>query len=721
MRYLHCLLVGLTIFGASVQAQEPSFSGQAVTLYETEDEAIQAGTLFYRIEGGRQFFALPMQRKGYLWIAGLAAHQVQTPGIEYYVALRLRDGTVRTEPANYPEYNPSRLRIEPPAVISLKRVDSGAEGEDIRLLIQGVVADDTRLLIDDIDVTDLIQRDGDEWTITESASLFEGSQIITLVDGQGTVMVDAIVDLAEEEAVQAARDGELVLRGNAGINMGGRQVKSDGDQGGWVFTGNLNLNTEYLNGDFRSELPSANINYDQEGEPRVTLSAGYLLRNTYKNHTLDIGDVSISGMPLVLSSFSRRGIVASSEGQTWKGSVFNVRTAMVDGNNSGISFDERQTYGVTVEKSFVEIGNSSLQLTAVSGELPQPVTASVGSSQTSPQAGDAVGVEFSSQWGGLGLSVRMAQTNFDNDTLDNVEAVSDSAYELSLSKDFSGLATQLAYLHYGADYATITNPNFSGDRQGVNASLGSQWHKLSWSLNMARMEDNVDKEITRAVVVSDTAGLMFDFPIMAKASLNLGYSINQQRSSDEPSVDDSVDNQGQEIQLGMSGNMGMFALSWQSQLGELTNKLDRDNDSETENHSFGLSYQLKKIAMNLNLSQQTSSTQIETVASLVNLGLSLPLFSDNVILNLQFSGQENSASDYSQDNTIFGGSLRASWTLQDIVTIKSLDWVNPRFSISWTQHRTVDRLDTSLNESSHSVMLDFSLGAPYSFENRWQL
>jgi len=721
MRYLYCLFIGLAIFGASVQAQEAIFAGQAVTLYETDDEAIQAGTLFYRIEGGRQFFALPMQHKGDLWIAGLAAQQVQAPGVEYYVSLRLSDGSVRTEPANYPEYNPSRLRVQSQDTVSLERLDSGAEGEDIRLLIQGFVAEDARLLIDDIDVTDLIQRDGEEWTITESGSLFEGAQAIALVDGQGRVMVDAIVDLAEGKTPQAAKDGELVLRGNAGINIGGRQVKTDDDQGSWALTGNLNLNTEYLNGDFRSELPSANINYDQDGEPRVTLSAGYRLRNTYKNHTVDIGDVSISGMPLVISSFSRRGLVASTQGQTWKGSMFNVRTAMVDGNNSGISFDERQTYGVTVEKNFVEMGSSSLQFTAVSGELPQPVTASVESRQTSPQAGDAVGIQLSSQWGGVGMSVQVAQTSFDNDTLDDVAAVSDSAYELSLSKDFSNLAAQFSYFHYGVNYATITNPNFSGDRQGVNASLGGQWRELGWSLNAARMEDNVDQDITRSVVNSDTAGLMFDFPIMAKASANLGYSVNQQHSSDEPTVDDRVDNQGQEIQLGLNGNVGAAALSWQSQFGELSNKLDRDNDSETENHSFGLTYQLRNIGVNLNLSQQTSNTQIEQVASLVNLGLNLPLFSDDVILNSQFSGQENTASDNSQDNTIFGGSLRVSWTLQDIVMIKSLDWVNPRFSVSWTQHRTVDHLDTSLNESSHTVMLDFSFGAPYSFENRWQL
>lgn len=58
--------------------------------------------------------------------------------------------------------------------------------------------------------------------------------------------------------------------------------------------------------------------------------------------------------------------------------------------------------------------------------------------------------------------------------------------------------------------------------------------------------------------------------------------------------------------------------------------------------------------------------------------------------------------------------------MQDMFSGVTSSWANAQFGLSWTFNKTTDDLDTSQNKSDNVVMLEFSLGAPVSFEYDWQ-
>jgi len=715
MKYTsHSLILLISIYSQTIQA-EP------VTLYEIENSNIKRASLYYRVEGSQLYVSQPMQQSGSNWTASLERQQMFAPGIEYYIDFLYNNGETITEPASYPRYNPKRHKItkQKDERIQLTEQSINSEG-DISFTVIGYADTETRVFIGDTDVTGMLQRNGKQWLIKDGQTILGDDDYLQLSDSKGNQLATTQITKLAEQGKITSSEHELILRGNASFNIGGQADDDSNSDSSLVFTGNLHLETEYNNGRFNSNFSGIDINYDHNAEDEFNLSSGFLLSNTFENHQFDIGDVSVSGAPLVLSGFSRRGLSYVSEGESWKGSLFNVRTSTVDGFESGVSFDDRQTYGVSYEQSLNDAGNTKLQLTAVSGELQQPQTDNVGSANNNSQAGDTVGLEYSAEYAGLNIQAQLAGSSFDANTSDAVNALSDEAYEISFTKDIYGLASSLGYQHYGANYATIANPNFSGDREGLNISFGSSWKFLNWTTSFSTSEDNIDRDATRAVVTSDNIGLTFDFVIDSFPGINLGFNLTNQSSKDEPNPADAVDSEGHDISLGLNDSFGDYNLSWGSSLGELENKLDPTNDSETSNHSMTIGYAINKVDINVNLSQNKNETDFILTSSLINLSLDIPFFSDDIVLHTNFSTQKNEANNNTQDNSIIGGSARISWTLHDIIMFKSMDWLNPQFGLSWTMNDTTDNLDNSLNVSDSTIMLDFSFGQPLDFEQRWK-
>lgn len=703
------------------EIKQSVMQGQRVELYQVDDISIQFANLFYRLEGSQKFIQQPLSRKGSQWSAQLKGHQVRVPGIEYYVQLTYKNGSIKTDPPTHPEYNPERLSVNTLSTDTIHITNmKNNKNDSIEFIVNGYVDTETRVFMGDTDITDMMRRDNDKWTLENVSQLFDGPQSIQLVNTQGNTIAKSAINISNSDETPAAKNGEFVLRGSASFNIGGQSDDDSTTDESLVVTGNLHIETEYTNNDFSSHFSGVDVNYDHNADKEFDLSSGFLFTNSYKKTSLELGDVNVKGTPLVLSGFSRRGFVAATEGETWKGSVFNVRTSTVDGFESGISFDDRQTYGASYEQTIGDSGNTNIQISAVSGDLQQPETSNVGSANTNAQAGDTLGLLVSSEYAGVNINAELASSKFDQDTNDVNNAVSDEAYEVHFTKNIYGLASSLGYQHYGANYATIANPNFSGDREGLNLSFGSNWKAVSWTASLSSIEDNVDNDPLRPVVTSDNAGLSLDFVIENWPAINIGFNLTNQSSDNEPDATAEVDNKGHDVSLGLSNSFDAYNLAWSSSIGELNNKLDVTNDSETSSHSLTMGYNFDAADVNLNLSQNKNETDFILTSNLANLSLNIPLFSDNVVLNTQFSAQQNEADNNSQNNEIIGGSARVSWTLHDIIIFKSMDWVNPQFGISWTMNKTSDQIDSSLNESDSTIMFDFSFGAPISFEQRWQ-
>lgn len=690
--------------------------GESAVLFDIDEPNIQSALLFYRVEGSKNYLQQPMLKQGGRWVSRLLSAQIRPPSIEYYAQIKFKDGSSKSRPVQYPRYNPLRLSVNKKQAIIIQLVKKNIPiNQDVVFEVMGYVDAATRVYISDVDVTDFVTRSDKNWVFSNDSQLFSGHQTLVLRSAQGQVLSSYPIHFLDESA-KPLKNKQLVLKGNTSFSLGGQADSTDSDSS-VALSANMHVEAEYKQGDFSAQYSGIDINYQHGADDPFKLSAGFLLNNKYRHHSLDIGDISVSGTPLVLSGFSRRGFVASTSNDQYTGSFFNVRTSTVDGFDSGISFDDRQTYGATVD---TKLGESTIQVTVISGELKDDNAGNVGSSDSTEQAGDSIGVAFTTELAGTSINAEVASSNFDADTSDTNASDSDTAYEVSMSRDIVGLASSLGYHHYGANYATIANPNFSNDREGLNLSLGSGWQFLNWSVSFSTTEDNVEADATRAIVKSNNTGLNLGFVIENWPSINLGFNVSQQTSTQEPTLTDRIDNDGHDISLGISDNIGDYSVSWTSSVGQLTNNLDASNDSDTTNHALSVGFNIETVNVDVSVSQNITESDKTLTSNLANLSLNIPLFSETITLNSQFSVQDNSSSDNSQSNTITGGSANVSWAMKDMFTGMTAFWADTQFSLSWSYNKTEDAINSAQDTSDSVVMLTFNLGAPSSFEYDWQ-
>ncbi len=712
----------LATWPVSAQPVTPVVAGSSALLYQIQNPQIQTATLFYRIAGSRQFMRQPLRYQDEQWSITFRGKQLRAPGVEYYIQFKMKDGSRKTEPAQYPRYNPLHLPVVPRGqiVINLAHHQITPDQPQILFQITGTLDALSRVYINDIDVTDIVQREGDQWILNNDDQLFSGESRLQVISAEGRVLATQPLHFIDAPTAQPLAERELILRGNASFSLGGQRDSSRNDQGPLALSGNLHAESEYQAGEFKSHFSGVNVNYQRGAEPAFNLSSGFLFTNRYRNHTVQFGDVSISGTPLVLSGFSRRGVLAKSENDRWSGSIFNVRTSAIEGWQSGVSLDNRQTYGISGEQQLGKQGHSSIQWVLVSGALQQPETVGVATTEKQPQAGDTVGVQLNTQLGGAKIAAQMAASRFDADTDDAVAAQKDNAYELTLSREIFGLASSLGFHRYGAHYATIAQPNFSNDRQGLDFSLGGQLQMIGWSSSLTTTQGNIEKDPSRPVVASRNASLNLDFMAEDWPALNTGLSVNEQRSRDEPAIDQRINSRGENLTLGLSETIGSLNLSWNSSIGRLRSRLDANNDSATRNHALNLGYSTEGVQLSLNIAQNSSRTQVTQLSDLLNLSADFPLFSEKIMLNSQFSFQHNSASDGSQSNKIIGGSARIAWSIQDMFSAVTAAWADAQFALSWRYNRRSDRVDPASNLTDQRLLLEFSMGAPVNFEQRWK-
>jgi len=714
---IYIIILSLLFAQVSVASRPVSvIQGESVELFNLDNSNIKSAMLFYRLEGSKNYLQQPLIKQGGHWVSRLLSAQLRPPGIEYYAQIILKNGQQLSQPDQHPRYNPLRLKVRQKQGVNLKLQETQIlQNQDVFFKVLGYVDSETRVFIDDIDVTEFVTRQDQDWVFNNEGQLFSGDQVLSLQSIQGQTLASYPIKFIDSFLSQV-KNRQLVIKGNTSFNIGG-QADSTDTKSNVALSANMHVEAEYKQGEFSARYSGIDVNYQHGAEEPVNLSAGVLLQNKYKNHSLDIGDVSVSGTPLVLSGFSRRGFVASTSNDQYSGSFFNVRTSTVDGFESGISFDDRQTYGATVD---TKLGQSSVQVSVISGELKDDNAGNVGSTDNKGQAGDSVGVAFTTELAGTSINAEIANSSFDADTSDNQAKQNDSAYEISLSRDIVGLASTLGYHHYGANYATIANPNFSNDREGLNLSLGSGWRFLNWSVSLSTTTDNVEEDAARAIVKSNNTGLNLGFVVENWPSINVGFNVSNQKSSQEPSLNDRIDNDGQYISLGLSDNFGDYNVSWTSSFGLLRNNLDVTNDSDTTNHVLSVGFNIDATNIDVSLSQNKTESNITLISNLANMSLNFPLFNDTITLNSQFSVQDNTSSDSSQNNTIAGASANVSWAMKDMVSGVTAFWADTQFSLSWSYSKTEDTINSGNDSSDNVVMLTFNLGAPSNFEVDWQ-
>lgn len=477
------------------------------------------------------------------------------------------------------------------------------------------------LEVDDIDVTSLVQREGEFAVYQPPQPLSFGQHRVRLVEyaADGSILERGFWQI---EVRKSAAFREAALQANATLDVTRRTAdkgltnpprKSQGN-------GSLNLEGQLADGDWRAamQLP---LLYSSQSEPREVDIGNFRFDWQRKGVSALVGHHPVGPDSLVMSGFDRRGI---SLGYTNPDSGAQVGAFAVHGNSItgfqqglGVGNEENRVQGVLARFYPVRKQDRSLQVSAVylDGKSPEAGADAVGSDDST--GGDA----WSLAADGLMLENRLrlrgeyAGTHYDFDGDGGSGAESDKAFSL-LAVYKPWLQKQVAgeYLDwsYGAEFRRIgtffrsaASPGSTADRQLTRLFSDLLWGPLQLQGQLAQETDNVNdiatipRLRTRLGAISASYNPMPEYdeqgqPIvgwLGQQSYTASASRQLQRTVKGATASDFTDT-GTNA-LGVSGNFTYDRWSWGMSYnwtrvhdGSVTGAAPTTN--ETQTHSTGL-------------------------------------------------------------------------------------------------------------------------------------
>lgn len=711
----------------SLEVLSPTSSiGNPEIRYFVTPSSGKAATLFTRPLGGQnwQKKALGFNPDGTLKLE-IPSDLLVSPGVEYYIELTDADGRRRTDPAKNPIRQPNKIEIPPVTQASQLFIQGRSENrpasEPIRISLSSIDQNEIdlseiRFVLDDIDVSGLMIQQSDSFLFDPPAALSSGDHVlIASHESSGEDITLAQMPFSIAEATD--KKNTLYARGNMSFVFG--ENINSGDQSD-PRNGNIALAFGGNQGDTEYSWNGININYDDNVDPNWDLSSGFTFTATNQNKHLEYGDISVNESDLTASGFSRRGLKARVDSEGGSTGLFIVSTEPVSGFDTGLSSDnENQVYGGSYSMTDLGASSSNIDLVIVAGQNAADFGDSVVSTE-GPSRGETIGVHADTLLGETRFGFDLGVSSFDSDLNDSIDAETDVAYRVTATHPLSDIQLSASLLHYGADYATVANPSFSGDREGGNIGMTTGFGPADLNLQISRLEDNVDRDPSRSIVTSDavSTGLSLAWPDSPRLDFNLSRS--EQNSRREPGIDERVKNINQSFSTGIAHGGDGWQSSFSITLGELDDLLEDDNDSETR--SYALTSSLSKELASLSASISTSHSESEIVENdshFFGLNGSISLLARQLSLAANLNLQESTASDNSVDTS--GENIGLVLTYQGGSFLQQLQKSfggTAQLSLTISRENQENRVDGSETDDT-SIFLGLNVGVPLDFENSW--
>ncbi len=721
---------GVIIFGltspawAGVSIVKPStlpLQGEAfILVVEATGTQPKNGTLFYRPKGVRQYQHLPLTiTKKKSAVATIPASAVIAPGIEYYVEIFDTTGKSVTSPTTYPKYNPHQLNVlpmPPPPEFKLISPDPGKSfnQEKLSIIIETtsqtvpLLANTATILLDSTDITHLASFSKNRIVFSTVLLPEPGKHSIRLAttDSKGKTNEKSwLFEVSDKPKSEKTR--QLYARGNLSFNYG-MDIKKDSDDDDKM-SGNLGLSFGAKGKDWEVTWDGININYVKDRpEDEVTISSGFHFTATKKEQFLEYGDISINETPLTAPSLARRGVQAKLKGFGSELHLFDVGAVTVSGWDSGLEDDKNQIYGVSFQRAFLPNSGLPISLVCISGEN-QAVNGFNTAGADPPSKGDVYGVTLGHSLLGIKFDLEFAGSSFDDNTDDDLKEETDSAGTANLSTSVGKISLGTGYHYYGPDFTSIANPNFTTDREGYSANIGTALGPSSLSLSGSQNRDNVDKDDTRPVVTSTSGTLSYGVAVAPWPSLNLSYSTALQKSDDEPDGAQKTDNTNDSISMNLSKSGKTWTTSLGGNFGKIKDKIS-DLDSDTLGYQFSYGYSLGEV---LSLSPSFSYSESESYGitkdtSIFSYTTNISLWKSLADLSFQGAYTTNGASDDSVDSTNLNGAWRFSLNIEQIIK----KWIKyggqQSLSLSINYNELEDNLNDANSYKSVSIYLSIN-------------
>ena len=545
------------------------------------------------------------------------------------------------------------------------------------------------LELDGIDVTAMISREGDYAVFVPPQPLEWGKHSLSIVEyaPDGSILERGLWDF---EVRRSASFREAEFQSSLDVKVTNRVAdqnlenlpKSTQAQGG------LGMEGAIADKDWRV---SGNIDFlynsqsDQTVNDREFDMGEYLLTGKVGPAQSDIGHHAIEPNSLVMESFKRRGVSASMspKNQQAKVTAFVMRTDRIIGFQQGLGINdpEKRVAGVVGSANPFSDNPEKLFLSAtyLNGEGEQVGVGEGGDPESS--GGDAWSLTADSTILNKRLRLRgeFATTRFDFDGEDTgFDAERDHAYSLLSvythpERTVKGKPLNwnigVDYHNVGTFFHSLANPGLPNDKRSMSAFGEIGWSALKINTVFGRGTDNVDDDPLLPRIQTDQVTVGTTYAPFQEAPQNGGWNLfgqpfyqlnlnqTKQNQTRTPSGFSGTvtDNKTSGLDLSASFNPG----TWNWTISYAVTLFDDYSDvsSDTRNNFANLSAGFL-IGERLSLTPilqynvlEDKDTDVDTTSLSAGLGITIPLYRDRLNCSMNFSLNQNSASDDSTDTT----------------------------------------------------------------------
>ncbi len=680
------------------------------------------GDIFYRPAGIRYYQRLPviLKEDGRAVIT-LPPSAVVSPGIEYYIQVADASGNITTSPLINAHLSPHTLQVldsTPMSGLNLVSPDPAVpvRGETLLIVIEADSPDmrlkgkSVTIVLDDTDITDLADITEDRITFSTPLVPEAGEHTIMVSTSESTGAVSKKSWTFRVGAGEKKRR-EVYAHGGLSFNYGNRIKDSSGTTGNTI-TGNMNLAFGVKGDELEATWNGVNIQYikDNPGED-ITISSGFHFTLRKGEQFVEYGDITINETPLTALSFARRGIQAKLKGFNTELHLFDVSTETVSGWKSGIGSSGRRVYGLSLKRALLKEGGLPVTFVYITGEN-RAVSGFNTAGTLSSSKGDIAGVELTHTIHGVKVGGEVAGSRYDANTSDDAGSENDTAATVNFSTALGRFSTSANYYRYGSDFASIANPNFTADREGVSGSMSTSFGLSTVSLSVDRRRDNVEGDSSRPVVYSTTGTAAYGIAVAPWPSVNVSYSHSMQNSRKEPADAQEVKNTSDTLNMSLAKSGEKWHINLSGDYGRLNDEVG-DLDSETRGIRLSGNYApLRGLSLSPSASlTESKSSGVLNKTRIAALTANIPIRDGYAYTNFQVSYTINDASDGSRDSTNLNGSLRLSMNIHGFVK-KWVDYGSETLALTAGYSRINDNVNPSGSGEDVSVFLSLNLFAP---------
>jgi hypothetical protein len=545
------------------------------------------------------------------------------------------------------------------------------------------------LELDDVDVTQFVQRKGSDAVFKPVQALSYGSHHLRVVyyapDGN-------IVELASWsfEVRQSRYYRQAALAGNYNLNLNHQVAQQNISPGNkkTYFDGAANMQAAVADSNWQMNGNIGligNGNYQALGFKRGVDVSSFLISAQTPHTTVAIGNQSTSINNLALGVLSTRGATATvnDENRRYSADFMSMRPTALAGAEGGlgVSNPDNRINAVALSAFPFKTNpqNLFLSLTYLQGKNSGGAIGAGSVGETTPLEGNAWSIVADSSVIEQQLRMRLEYANASLSTdvtglPTPAPELKDDAYSLLTEyqpRQQENQATPLLWKvslsnqHVGRDYVSIGNTSLPRDKEiwklagqmgkgGLNsfASVSSEYDNVNNDPDMARVQTNRFN-----VILSYTPELKYDskgqpqYGMFGQQSYNIVASKTYGKTLRDPSIlIDFIDNET--TNLNISGTFSYAQNSWSIAYGisKFVDNMGLQPDTDTA--SAVLSANLKVGSLNLTPSwqfQNSKSAGIDNDQNILSIDFNTPVFSDVWLLGGNYSRSTNKLSDGSSD------------------------------------------------------------------------